>query len=246
MKRARKTKTTLDASALPKQSAISTRSGQATFSRLGVSLGPHSFGKYRAILKAATEVFTTQGFAQASMDVIAERAQVSKRTVYHHFETKQELFAAVVQTLCANVVPPSLESLEIETSRPEHVLRELGIQFLQGIYDPEQIELFRTIATDARTFPELGALMFDGPVTRSEQLVAQYLQHLASNDVLRVTSPVLAAGQFLGMIKTNLHVRLLLKPRTTVSAQEIKTIVESSVDLFLHGALRPTRSSRSK
>jgi TetR/AcrR family transcriptional repressor of mexJK operon len=246
MKRARKTRTTDDSSVRPKQLAVSIRSGEATFSRLGVSLGPHSFSKYRAILKAATHVFTTQGFAQASMDVIAERAQVSKRTVYHHFETKQELFAAVVQTLCANVVPPSLESLQIETSRPEQVLREIGIQFLQGIYDAEQIELFRTIATEARTFPELGALMFDGPVTRSEQLVAQYLQHLASSDLLRVTSPVLAAGQFLGMIKTNLQVRLLLKPQTRVSTNEIKTVVESSVDLFLYGALRPQRSSRSK
>ena len=210
----------------------------AQFSRLGPELGQNSLGKYRAILKAASRAFITQGFAQASMDVIAERAKVSKRTVYHHFHTKQDLYAAVVQTFCANIVPPSLESLHIETSKPEEVLRQLGTQFLEGIYDPDQIELFRTIATDARTFPELGALMFDGPVSKSEQIVADYLKHLVREGTLRVASPTMAAGQFLGMIKTNLQVRLLLKPDTTVSRQKIKEIVDSSVDLFLNGARR--------
>ena len=234
MKQARKTGRSAEVAPPPTAAALH----PAQFSRLGPDLGQHSLGKYRAILEAASSAFITLGFAQASMDVIAENAGVSKRTVYHHFHTKQDLYAAVVQTFCANIVPPSLESLHIETSKPEEVLRQLGTQFLEGIYDPEQIELFRTIATDARTFPELGALMFDGPVSKSEQIVADYLKHLVREGTLRIASPTMAAGQFLGMIKTNLQVRLLLKPDTTVSRQKIKEIVESSVDLFLNGARR--------
>ena len=51
--------------------------------------------KRAAILQAAREEFLTQGFRNTSMDQVAERADVSKRTVYNHFENKDALFRAV-------------------------------------------------------------------------------------------------------------------------------------------------------
>lgn len=222
-----------------KKSSPTTVSNEAaTYSRLGPHLKPTSLSKYRAILKTASKAFISQGFARVSMDQIADSAKVSKRTVYHHFATKQELYAAVIQAFCADLVPPSLDALQAKKRKPEEVLRLLGAQFLEGIYAADQIELFRTITTDVRTFPELGTLMVNGPVTRSEKIVAEYLQQLIDEGTLRLPSAALAASQFLGMMKTTLHVRLLLKPDTAVGRQKISEIVQSSVDLFLNGAKR--------
>jgi TetR/AcrR family transcriptional regulator of autoinduction and epiphytic fitness len=49
-----------------------------------------------AILDGAIEVFIDMGYELASMDKIAETAGVSKRTVYNHFGSKENLFLVIV------------------------------------------------------------------------------------------------------------------------------------------------------
>ena len=56
--------------------------------------------KRAAIVAAARQVFLENGYAQASMDRIAESAAVSVKTIYRHFENKDELFSAVMQAAC--------------------------------------------------------------------------------------------------------------------------------------------------
>ena len=56
--------------------------------------------KRAAIVAAARQVFLENGYAQASMDRIAESAAVSVKTIYRHFENKDELFSAVMQPAC--------------------------------------------------------------------------------------------------------------------------------------------------
>ena len=52
--------------------------------------------KRESILDAALEGFIAEGYEHASMDRIAEIAGASKRTVYNHFSSKEELFLEVV------------------------------------------------------------------------------------------------------------------------------------------------------
>ena len=53
--------------------------------------------KRSAILVAAADQFRVHGYETASMDAIAALAQVSKRTVYNHFSSKEDLIAATVE-----------------------------------------------------------------------------------------------------------------------------------------------------
>lgn len=61
------------------------------------------------ILAAAQEVFSQKGFHQATMDEIAERADVGKGTLYRHFPSKENLFHQLVQI--------RLKELEAEAER---------------------------------------------------------------------------------------------------------------------------------
>ena len=47
----------------------------------------------RSILRAARETFFQNGFHHATVDSVAERAEVSKGTVYLYFESKESLLA---------------------------------------------------------------------------------------------------------------------------------------------------------
>src|ERR1700678_2828149 len=49
------------------------------------------------ILSAALKEFSAKGFAGARVDVIARRASINKRMLYHYFGDKEELFKAVLR-----------------------------------------------------------------------------------------------------------------------------------------------------
>lgn len=54
-----------------------------------------------AITRAAGELFAAHGFAATSIDDIARRAGVAKGAVYHHFESKEQIFARVFEQMTA-------------------------------------------------------------------------------------------------------------------------------------------------
>ena len=53
--------------------------------------------KRRQIIAGARALFLAQGFDGASMDAIARKAGVSKGTLYVYFESKEQLFEAIVE-----------------------------------------------------------------------------------------------------------------------------------------------------
>ena len=55
--------------------------------------------KRAQIIEAAVSEFQELGFTGASMDRVAARADVSKRTVYNHFESKEALFRAILDLM---------------------------------------------------------------------------------------------------------------------------------------------------
>ncbi|MBC7161572.1 MAG: TetR/AcrR family transcriptional regulator [Immundisolibacter sp.] len=52
------------------------------------------------VLRAAAEVFSSQGYDAASISAIAERASVSKANIFHHFKSKAALYQEVLKTAC--------------------------------------------------------------------------------------------------------------------------------------------------
>ena len=90
---------------------------------------PKDLGKRAAILEAAKQLFSDQGFNGASMDQIAAEAGVSKLTVYSHFGDKEALFTAAVRAKCDEMLPDDL--FQTLVLAPHQALirraRELGV-----------------------------------------------------------------------------------------------------------------------
>lgn len=196
-----------------------------------------SLRKHDAVRRAATELFLAHGYAGVSMDAIAERAAVSKKTLYSHFANKDALFAAVLETLCSSVLaePPTDE--EMASADLPALLERISIDFLTAIYAPEQVELLRTVIGGAKAFPEIGAMMINGPFRRTEQIVEKLLRRRVKAGDLAIAQPDLAAVQFIGMLKTDWQFRLLLCTVDAVPAKEIRRVARATVGLFLNGAV---------
>lgn len=188
--------------------------------------------KRAAIIAAATDLFTHAGYGAVSMDAIAAKAGVSKRTVYTYFPGKDVLFAAVMTRHCGKVSGGSGWDLDPEVE-PRRMLTDRGRRFLKLITSPEAVALFRTVTAEAERFPELGRAFFEsGPQCWTGSFEA-YLRAQDEKGRLRIANPALAAKFLVSVLKDPLHLRCMLGVQSRVSDAEIAAHVDNVVDAFL-------------
>lgn len=81
------------------------------------------------LLSAAREVFVAQGYHQAAMDDIAERAGVSKPVLYQHFPGKLDLYLALLELSCDEIIATCREALAATTDNHERVFAAAKVFF---------------------------------------------------------------------------------------------------------------------
>jgi TetR/AcrR family transcriptional regulator len=116
------------------------------------------------ILAAALKEFAAKGYAGARVDVIARRADINKRMLYHYFGNKEKLFRAVLRQKIA-------ERRAWADNLPGDPAERLPFWFQTGCDDPDWIRLL-----------EWEALQHDGPkvIDETERLAvtADWLKRL--------------------------------------------------------------------
>jgi AcrR family transcriptional regulator len=144
-------------------------------------------GKDRAIVLAARERFLCDGFAEASMDAIAESAGVSVKTIYSHFANKEALFSRAMVAACTDPLLswelPADEALAKRfpwfRKASERGLIEAGREYLRHLLSEEQLALYRVVTRDADRFPELGRRYQENFSRGRTKILAAYLRSVA-------------------------------------------------------------------
>ena len=103
--------------------------------------------KRNAMLDAGIAELAEHGLAGASMESIATRAEVSKRTLYKHFPSKEAVLEAVLKLLMERVDPLSKLHYDAERDFMEQ-LREVGAHEMQLICDADFIRLSRVLMVE--------------------------------------------------------------------------------------------------
>jgi AcrR family transcriptional regulator len=88
-----------------------------------------------ALLTAARELFAAKGFAGAGQEEIVQRAGVTRGALYHHFESKDDLFRAVYEEVETEVMGHIAEAAMV-TSDPKESLRLGALAWLEFAADP--------------------------------------------------------------------------------------------------------------
>ncbi|RYE85833.1 MAG: TetR/AcrR family transcriptional regulator [Hyphomicrobiales bacterium] len=195
--------------------------------------------KHDAITRAASETFLAEGFDRASLDQIAQRACVSKQTIYSHFADKQALFLAICTELTEKLTIP-LRRPRSETGDLRAILLRLGDDALAMMLHPASLDLHRLIIGAASRFPELGQAAYEAGAGRMiTELSALLAQRSRSGDGLprplaREEADRLAE-QFIGMLRGFHQVRGLLGIAPAPDAER-RAYVAACVDLLLRAA----------
>jgi AcrR family transcriptional regulator len=96
------------------------------------------------LVNVGREVFAQKGYDAASIEEIAQRADVSKPVVYEHFGGKEGLYAVVVDREVRDVLARITRSLDAD--HPRQMLEQAALAFLG--YVEEEPEGFRILVRD--------------------------------------------------------------------------------------------------
>ncbi|OLT05045.1 TetR family transcriptional regulator [Pseudonocardia sp. CNS-004] len=188
--------------------------------------------KRAAILDAAEELFVSSGYELTSVDAIAARATVSKRTVYDHFGDKLSLFRRVVERVDDALLALTRTAVREELTEG----RDLGDALLAfvrrvttDVVPSSTYATFRLLNARSASTPRRP----DRPSEEPERILEERFAQLAAKGELKLSNPRRAVQHFVA-----LTIRLVLAeidhaPPGSVSRSEIEEIITDGVDAFL-------------
>lgn len=192
------------------------------------------------ILDAATELFLTSGYGATSIEAVAQRAQISKRTFYHRFENKSALFSAVVHRMIERLRPPADVPL-LHGANLVEILRGVADIILRAALSPQAIALHRLIVAESSRFPNLAAAV-TGATEEAIGLIAGVLEREVRAGDLTLDNSTFAAQQFLHMVIA-LPQRRAMGLGIPMTSTELDAWARDVVNLFLNGCCRRERAA---
>jgi AcrR family transcriptional regulator len=152
-----------------------------------------------AIIEATLELLAERGFQAATMDAIAARACVGKNTIYRRWCSKEELIAAAIRDLTAEV--------ELKDGDDVYaVLLEYVRDFAHVLSDPLLGRILPGLLGELQRNPELAAAWAERVVRPRRQAVAELLQQALRRGELRkgidpdLIADLLVGPQFLRLL----------------------------------------------
>ncbi len=197
------------------------------------------------ILDAATDLFFRYGYGATSIDAVARRAGISKRTFYHRYADKAALFGAVLHRVVERLRPAADVGLAVNGDIST-VLLDLARLIVRAGVTPDAVALHRLIVAESGRFPQLAAAVaHEGSRGEAIGLIAAALERAARAGEPTHGDPQFLAEQFLYMVLTVPQRRALGLGRP-MTPTELDRWAQRVVELFLDGCRRGARGRRDK
>ncbi len=197
------------------------------------------------ILDAALQEFVSHGFTATRLDDIAHRAGCTKGTIFLYFESKEELFKAIVREHLLPVIVNAEERVDQHEGSARDLLRELVHARWDQMVNSPLSGVPKLVISEAGQFPELVSFFYDEIIARSHALFARVLRdgiargEFRDLDVEYVTralmAPLLVAALWKHSIQ--LHVTQEMDP---------EKYFDTSLDLLLAGLAAPAAGGNSR
>jgi AcrR family transcriptional regulator len=153
------------------------------------------------IIKAALQVFGECGLANARLQDIAERAGVSKGTIYLYFPNKEELFREMVRQTAVAAIAKAEQALTQGTPTAQL----LG--FMRGYWtfvrSPVFSTIYRLVLGELHQFPDLAKFYAGEVVARGLKLLGGIIRRGIDAGEFREIDPMIAARMLVALVVMN-------------------------------------------
>ncbi|WP_426334850.1 TetR/AcrR family transcriptional regulator [Paenibacillus silvae] len=191
-----------------------------------------SSDKRAKIIGAARDLFLSDGFDRSSVDAVAAKAGVSKRTVYDYYGDKQSLLLAVVEETSGAVLELIKQGIAdhlFEFEDLEQALVTFCEQFVASANGSSDYSaLIRLVTVEADNLPTSFLEKLDHA---TEEGIIRKFTEFAQNGLLNISDPEMAAKHFAAL--TFLLVFDQPKKNGALQKDQTKRIITEGVRVFL-------------
>ncbi len=190
----------------------------------------------REICAAALAVFAEKGFAAARLDEIAQRAGVSKGTLYLYFKDKEELFRAVVR----DTVSPNIDQVKAALMAADLPFAHVAPMFLAKLSSVAATmplgSVVKMVIGESGNFPELAKVWHDQVVSKALGVMVALIEKAQGRGEVRPGDPRFHAFSLMGPMLMGLMYREVLQPAGGAPI-DIEALARQHSDTVLKGLL---------
>jgi AcrR family transcriptional regulator len=187
------------------------------------------------ILEAAFAQFSRNGYAMTTLEQIAERAGVTKGTIYVYFDSKEHLFISMVRELMKVTLDTLQEMLDSHQGSTAELLRaQFSFIYQHIVEDRRRREMARLLIAEASRFPALTDRYQEEIQRPCMDLLTKTIQRGVDRGEIRKSA---AAECPLVMIAPIALVDTWMMMFEDRHPLDLKTYFDAHLDLVLHGLL---------
>lgn len=188
------------------------------------------------LLAAALDLFVEKGFAATRAEEVAQRAGVSKGTLFLYFPSKEELFKAVVREHISGTIKDAFGELQAFAGTSGELVHYLMQQWWERYGNTKASGISKLMMSEAGNFPDLVTFYQQEVIIPGHQLIAMVIERgIASGEFRKVdveyaVFSILAPIMFLIMWKHSMS-------GCCPSGEKIEPIryLTTQADIVIHG-----------
>lgn len=187
--------------------------------------------KREAIIAAAKAAFKEYGVQGTSMDKLAELAQVSKRTVYNHFETKEALLMYLVAELWQKAEAQIDVSYQKDIALKPQLIALLNAE-ISFISSEDHMDV--TKVAIGHFFYNSAALQKEfEKISCQENAIIRWLNSAIEDNKLAINDVDFASDQLHGLIKASCFWPQLFQMEDGISKEKREFLAKETAEMFL-------------
>jgi AcrR family transcriptional regulator len=193
------------------------------------------------IIAAAIEVFAEKGFAAARLDDIAARAGVSKGALYLYFETKADLFEAVVREAIAPDVKAALAVMDSYDGRLAEIAPAVLARLATVLSASRVGGVAKMVIGESRNFPDLAKIWRDAVIGPGLGALTRTIAKAQARGEVSPGDPRLYAFSLLGPMVMSALWREVVVPAGGEPI-DVAALAAQHGQAILHGILSPSQT----
>jgi AcrR family transcriptional regulator len=188
------------------------------------------------LLDAALDLFVEKGFSATRADEVAARAGVSKGTLFLYFQSKEDLFKAVVRENIANKFPTWQEEFVSFEGSSADMLRYAMTSWWERIGKTRASGITKLVMSEAQNFPEIAAFYQEEVIKPGNAMIRRILERGVQSGEFRD----LDLEQAVHIIVAPMIFLMMWKHSMGACAASAKIVdpeqfIHMQVDVLLHG-----------
>ncbi|MBI3285757.1 MAG: TetR/AcrR family transcriptional regulator [Burkholderiales bacterium] len=187
--------------------------------------------KRLAILQAAIQEFRSNGYEATSMDKIAATAEVSKRTVYNHFPSKEDLFAAILLQLWESSAAQGEFNYQADIPVKQQLLAFLQRK-MRMLCDPNFIALARVAVAATIHTPQRARDMVE-KLSRREEGIAAWIRAAQADGKLKNGDAALMGDMLQGQLKSMAFWPQVAMGQPCLNEEQLRQVLQLTAGMFL-------------